>query len=141
MTIRFGVVMDPIGSIKIRKDSTFAMLLEAQARGWTIEYMEQGDLFLRDGRSYGRMRRIALRDDPSGWYTWQSEPRTEPLDSLHVILMRKDPPFDMEYIYTTYLLERAEEAGCWWSTGRPACATPTKSSTPPGSPSAAHPPW
>jgi len=111
MTIRLGVVMDPIGSIKIRKDSTFAMLLEAQARGWTIEYMEQGDLFLRDGRSYGRMRQLALRDDTNDWYTWKSEPRTEPLESLHIILMRKDPPFNMEYVYTTYLLERAEEVG------------------------------
>lgn len=110
MTIRLGVVMDPIASIKIKKDSTFAMLLEAQARGWAIEYLEQGDLFLRDGRSYGRMRRLAVRDDPQGWFTL-SEQRIAPLDSLQVILMRKDPPFDMEYVYTTYLLERAEAAG------------------------------
>ncbi len=110
MTIRLGVVMDPIASIKIKKDSTFAMLLEAQARSWAIEYMEQGDLFLRDGRSYGCMRRLAVRDDPQGWFTL-GEQHIAPLDSLQVILMRKDPPFDMEYVYTTYLLERAEAAG------------------------------
>jgi len=110
MSIDLGVVMDPIGSIKIEKDSTFAMLLEAQARGWRLWYMEQRDLWLRDDRAFARMRELAVRDERSGWHRLLSE-RSATLDSLDVILMRKDPPFDMEYIYTTYLLERAESRG------------------------------
>lgn len=110
MTIRLGVLMDPIGSIKIKKDSSFAMLLEAQARGWTIHYMEQSDLFLRDGQTYARLRRLKLFANAQHWFEWGEE-STDPLATLDVLLMRKDPPFDMEYIYTTYLLERAEEAG------------------------------
>jgi len=110
MTLRLGVVMDPIGSIKINKDSTFAMLLEAQARGWPIRYMEQQDLFLRDGETFARQRPLKLFDNASRWFEWGEE-NTESLATLDVILMRKDPPFDMEYIYTTYLLERAEDAG------------------------------
>ncbi|MGA9031744.1 MAG: glutathione synthase [Sulfuricaulis sp.] len=110
MTLRLGVVMDPIGSIKINKDSTFAMLLEAQARGWSIRYMEQQDLFLRDGQPFARQRSLKLFDNADRWFEWGEE-NTESLTALDVILMRKDPPFDMEYIYTTYLLERAEDAG------------------------------
>jgi glutathione synthase len=110
MTLRLGVVMDPIGSIKINKDSTFAMLLEAQARGWSIRYMEQQDLFLSDGQPFAQQRSLKLFDNASRWFEWGEE-STESLAALDVILMRKDPPFDMEYIYTTYLLERAEDAG------------------------------
>jgi glutathione synthase len=110
MSIRLGVVMDPIGSIKVSKDSTFAMLLEAQSRGWPLHYMEQGDLFLRDGQAFARHRALRLFDDTSHWYEWGGE-ATDPLSAFDVILMRKDPPFDMEYVYTTYLLERAEDAG------------------------------
>ena len=110
MTLRLGVVMDPIGSIKINKDSTFAMLLEAQARGWPIRYMEEHDLFLRDGELFARQRLLKLFDNAGRWFEWGEE-STESLSALDVILMRKDPPFDMEYIYTTYLLERAEDAG------------------------------
>ncbi len=110
MRIALGVVMDPIASIKIHKDSTFAMLLEAQQRGWALWYMEQGDLFLRDDRCHARMRRLAVQDDPAGWYRFEAE-RTAPLDELDAVLMRKDPPFDMEYIYTTYLLEQAQRRG------------------------------
>lgn len=110
MTIRLGVVMDPIGSIKVHKDSTLAMLLEAQRRAWSIRYMEQGDLFLRDGQSFARHRALKVFDNPSRWFEWGDE-KTGPLSDLDVILMRKDPPFDMEYVYTTYLLERAEDAG------------------------------
>ena len=110
MTIRLGVVMDPIGSIKVHKDSTLAMLLEAQRRDWSIRYMEQGDLFLRDGQSFARLRALKVFDDPSHWFEWGEE-KTGPLSDLDVILMRKDPPFNMEYVYATYLLERAEDAG------------------------------
>lgn len=110
MTIQLGVVMDPIGSIKIAKDSTFAMLLEAQARDWRIQYMELNDLFLNNGKPYARMREIELFEDFENWHRLLSE-NTMPLSQLDVILMRKDPPFDMEYVYTSYLLERAENEG------------------------------
>ncbi|MEO5702852.1 MAG: glutathione synthase [Gammaproteobacteria bacterium] len=110
MPIKLGVVMDPIAAINIKKDSTFALLLEAQRRGWEIYYLEQGDLWLRDARCFARMRAVQVQDDPQHWFDFTGE-HEAPLDELNVVLMRKDPPFDMEYVYTTYLLERAEAAG------------------------------
>ena len=110
MTIPLGVVMDSIATINIKKDTTFAMLLAAQARGWTIHYFEQRDLYLRDGQTFGRARLLQVKDDPDGWFTFYGE-REIPLAELAVILMRKDPPFDLEYVYTTYLLDLAEAAG------------------------------
>ena len=110
MTIQIGVVMDPIGSIKIAKDSTFAMLLEAQNREWRIQYIELNDLFLSDGKPYARMREVEVFQDFESWHRLSPE-STKPLSSLDVILMRKDPPFNMEYVYTSYLLERAESEG------------------------------
>ena len=110
MNVEAGIVMDPIGSITVKKDTTLAMMLAAQRRGWELRYMELGDLFVRDGRAHARMRPIEVRDDPADWYTL-GEPATGPLGSLDVILMRKDPPFDMEFVYATYILERAEAAG------------------------------
>ena len=109
MTPRLGIVMDPIGAISVKKDSSFAMLLAAQARGWEVSYMELGDLYLRDGSAHAHMRALTVRDDPADWYTL-GPGRDRALSELDVILMRKDPPFDMEYIYATYLLERAEES-------------------------------
>ena len=103
--------MDPIEAIKTQKDSTFAMLLEAQRRNWDIRYMEQHDLVLRDDRSYGRMRELQVKDNCKDWYRFGGV-ETIPLDQVDAILMRKDPPFDMEYVYTTYLLEQAERRGC-----------------------------
>jgi len=108
--IKLGIVMDPIHTINIKKDSSFAMLLAAQARGWRLFYMTPDDLVLRDGEPYANMRTLTVRDDPEGWFTL-SDASLQALRVLDIILMRKDPPFDMEYIYTTYLLERAEEAG------------------------------
>ncbi len=105
-----GVVMDPIGSISIAKDSTFAMLLAAQARGWQLVYMELGDLRLQDGEAQARGQTLTVRDDPSDWFALH-QPWHRPLADLDVILMRKDPPVDMEYIYATHVLERAEAAG------------------------------
>jgi glutathione synthase len=107
---RLGVVMDPIGAITYAKDSTLAMLLAAQARGFELAYLEQGDLLLRDGVALGRMRRLTVRADPAAWFAL-GEPALAPLSSLDCVLMRKDPPFDTEYIYTTYILERAEASG------------------------------
>ncbi|WP_297527288.1 glutathione synthase [Thiohalobacter sp.] len=110
MTLRLGILMDPIGHIKIHKDSSFAMLLAAQRRGWRLGYMEQGDLFLRGGRAYAHLCPLTVRDDPHHWHEL-GEPALTPLDHLDVILMRKDPPVDMEYMATTYILERAEAEG------------------------------
>ena len=108
--IRLIVVMDPIGSIKPAKDTTLAMLLAAQKRGWELWYAEQQDLYLRDGVAHGRLRPVRVHDDLKHWYEL-GELQVAPLAQFDVILMRKDPPFDMEYIYTTYILERAEEQG------------------------------
>jgi glutathione synthase len=105
-----GVVMDPIGGIKPWKDTTLALMLAAQARGWTLLYLELPDLWLRDGAAYGRARPVRVRDDASHWFDL-GEPQVLPLGDLDAILMRKDPPFDMPYIAATYILQRAEEAG------------------------------
>ncbi len=110
MSIKLGVVMDPIAHINIKKDTTFALLLEAQVRGWSIFYFELIDLYLHNGRAYGRARRLSLQRDTNSWFQL-TDSQDMPLDDLDVILMRKDPPFDQEYIYATYLLERAENNG------------------------------
>jgi len=108
--IRLGVVMDPIEHIKPAKDTSLAMLLEAQRRGYELLYMTQSDLFVEGGRLHGRMRPLEVADDPEHWFRL-GEPEDASPGDLDVILMRKDPPFDMEYVYTTYLLERAEQHG------------------------------
>ncbi|MFZ2725318.1 MAG: glutathione synthase [Methylococcaceae bacterium] len=112
MTIKLGIVMDSIAAINIKKDSSFAMLLEAQVRGWELHYMELSDLYLRNGHAYARTRTLKVARNPEQWYQFTAE-QDIALDELQVILMRKDPPFDAEYIYATYLLERAEEKGVY----------------------------
>ncbi|MEE4245069.1 MAG: glutathione synthase [Kangiellaceae bacterium] len=105
-----GVVMDPISRINIKKDSTFAMILEAQDRQYQLFYIELEQLLLRDGRPFALASQLTVKDDPENWF--QLAPQEEiDLADLDVILMRKDPPFDMNYIYATYILERAEEDG------------------------------
>jgi glutathione synthase len=108
--MHIGIVMDPIGSIKIHKDSSFAMLLAAQRRAWRISYMEMGDLFLEGAQPMARLRDLRVREDRTHWFDLGEE-RISPLESVPVILMRKDPPFDMEYIFATYVLEQAEQRG------------------------------
>ena len=110
MSRHIGIVMDPISAINIKKDSSFAMLLAAQAKGWTLYYMEQQDVFLHQGIVSAEMRRFTVQEDADNWYQLE-ESETLPLSELDAILMRKDPPFDMEYIYSTYLLEQAQQAG------------------------------
>jgi len=105
-----GFVMDPIGSINPIKDSTLAMMLAAQSRGWRIHYMELADLYLRDGCCYASRHEIILRDEQEDWYTLGAH-HESPLAALDVVFMRKDPPVDMEYMYTTHLLERAAAEG------------------------------
>ncbi len=111
MTLKLGVVMDPIESIIVKKDTTLAMLLAAQRRGWEIYYMLQQDLYSIQGISHGVMRTLKVEDNPDNWFEL-GEARDCALGELDVILMRKDPPFDLDYIYSTYLLEQAEQQGC-----------------------------
>jgi len=109
--VRIGVVMDPISEIKTYKDSTFAMLLQANARDWPIYYMQQKDLCIRDGRTWAKWQQIEVIDNNDNWFS-VIDSGESPLDELlDALLMRKDPPFDMEYIYTTYMLELAENRG------------------------------
>ena len=105
-----GVVMDHIASINIKKDSSFAMMLEAQRRGCPLYHMLQGDLWIDNGVVYARMQPVRVYDNAQHWYDL-GEAIVKPLHELSVVLMRKDPPFDMEYIYSTYLLEMAEKQG------------------------------
>jgi len=102
--------MDPIEGINPAKDSTLAMLIAAQQRGWDVHYAEQKDLWLRDGVAWGRVSRLSVRDDSQDWFT-RTEPANIALGDFAVILMRKDPPFDMEFVYTTYILDRARDQG------------------------------
>jgi glutathione synthase len=110
MTLNLGVVMDPIESITVKKDTTLAMLLAAQRKGWTINYMQQKDLYSVQGISRANMTYLEVRDDPQSWFTL-GESGDKALYELDVILMRKDPPFDLDYIYSTYLLEQAHREG------------------------------
>jgi glutathione synthase len=108
--LKIGIVMDPIDSIVPKKDSSFAMLLEAQRRSAEIHYFEQRDLCMLAGKAMGRSTRLTVQDNPDAWFDLGEQADVE-LGSLDVILMRKDPPFDMEYVYTTYILDRAKLAG------------------------------
>ena len=104
------VVMDPIGSIRIAKDSTFAMLLEAQRRGHRLWYVMPGGLALQDGRAVARMAPLTVREDPRDWFTL-GEMAVHALATGHVVLMRTDPPVDAEYIHDTQVLGIAQSAG------------------------------
>jgi len=110
MSIKIGVIMDPLSSINIKKDSTFAMMLAAQKNNWEIHTIDQSDLYTINEipHTYSRITRVD--DNPEHWYSFISEQNIE-LGSLDVILMRKDPPFDIEYIATTYILQLAENQG------------------------------
>lgn len=108
--MKLAVVMDSIRQITVQKDSSFAMLLAAQARGWQLYYMELSDLFLRDGQACARIQQIEVTDNTNNWYRLSHE-TIQPLHELDVILMRKDPPFNLQYIVATYLLEQAEKHG------------------------------
>jgi len=107
---KLGIVMDPIESINSKKDSTLAMMLEAQRRGWQLFYMQQHDLFVEAGVVAAQMQLINVRDQLQDWFEVLDQ-TTQPLHYLDCTLMRKDPPFDMEYIYSTYLLEMAAKKG------------------------------
>ncbi len=102
--------MDPIESIKTYKDSSFAMLLAAQKRGWPLYYMQQSDIYMVGATAMAHAQRLEVTDNPENWYSTQAIEDIE-LASLNAILMRKDPPFDIEYITSTYILEMAEREG------------------------------
>ncbi len=110
MSLRVGVVMDPIGSITPYKDTTLAMLLAAQKRGWEIRYLEMDGLHLRQGEAWGYHQALHVRDDNSDWFSL-GEAQLTPLADLDIILMRKDPPVDSQFLYATHILERAEAEG------------------------------
>ena len=139
MTVKLGIVMDPIAAVTYKKDSTLAMLWEASARNWDIYYFEQKDLYINEGVAYGRYQNLKVQQDPENWFEFTGSGEI-PLGDLDTILMRKDPPFDMNFIYTTYLLEMAEQAGALivnkpqslrdcnekvFATWFPQCCTPT----------------
>ncbi|WP_323753036.1 glutathione synthase [Marinobacter sp.] len=110
MAIRLGIVMDPIEDIQFKKDSSLAMLLAAQNRGWELEYMELQDMYLAGGQARANTRSLTVRNDPSDWFSY-GESQDRALGDLDVILMRKDPPVDREFLMATYILDAAEQQG------------------------------
>lgn len=111
MSYKIGIVMDPIQRLSYKKDSSLAMLWAAKAKGWQLYYMEQQDLFSDDGQAKAHMRPLEVHENPECWYELGAGEQ-RPLAELDAILMRKDPPFDNEFIYSTYILELAEQQGC-----------------------------
>lgn len=137
--IVIGVIMDPIEKINIIKDSTWAMILAAQNRGWQVRYMQQSDLYASNGKVYAESRIVKLLPGQEPWLELSPATSRE-LSECHAILMRKDPPFDLEYVYTTYKLELVEKQGTlivnkpqslrdcnekFFTTWFPQCAPPT----------------
>ncbi len=110
MGVKVGVVMDPIESIIVKKDTTLAMLLAAQKRGWAIHYMLHFDLYMDQGSPRAQMRTLSVMDDEQNWFKLGNH-SDQALGELDVILMRKDPPFNLDYIYSTYILEQAQREG------------------------------
>ena len=118
MTVKVGIVMDPIDTISYKKDSSLAMLWAAQTKGWELWYMEQKDLYLRDGKVLAKMAPLTVDMNPDKWFE-RGEYQVEEVCTLDVVLMRKDPPFDNEFIYTTHLLEMAADQGNTLMVNRP----------------------
>ncbi|AAO27195.1 glutathione synthetase [Buchnera aphidicola str. Bp (Baizongia pistaciae)] len=112
MTINLGIIMDPISSINIKKDSSFAILLEAQNRKYKIYYMELKDLYLKDNKPYSHTKLLRIKNNKKQWFTLEQQ-KDVSLSNLDVILMRKNPPINRAYIYATYILEQAERNGSY----------------------------
>ena len=110
MSLKVAVLMDPIQAIHTEKDSTFAMLLEAQRRGHRLLYLTQGGLAVRDAAPWAQAAALSVRDDPRDWYTLEP-PQWQDLREVDVILARKDPPFDAQFLYDTMVLELTQRAG------------------------------
>lgn len=111
MSLDIAVVMDPIESINIKKDTSFAMLLEAQRRGWRLHYATTGDLATQEGVAVARLSPLEVKDDPSGWFRL-GNPRWRSFSEMKVALMRRDPPVDAQYLYDTHVLSLAQAQGC-----------------------------
>jgi glutathione synthase len=109
--MKLGILMDPLNAIKPYKDSTIAMIKAAQRLGWTCFYFTPADLFCKKGKAFANLTEISIFDETSENWAKTKPLGDEPLSSLDIILMRKDPPFDMEYIYATYALGLAEQEG------------------------------
>ncbi|PID45975.1 MAG: glutathione synthase [Proteobacteria bacterium] len=109
--LKIGVVMDPIESIKPYKDSSFAMMLEAQRRGWEVHYILQSGIYAEGGVAYCNSQTVKLADNNDHWFDYLGS-HQQAMGELDCVIMRKDPPFNMEYVYSTYLLELAERQGC-----------------------------
>lgn len=110
MTIKCAVIMDPIEQVNIKKDTTFGLLLAIQKRKWDLHYLEQSDIFMENGEVFAETKPLKVNDDEQHWFTLNDATLTQ-LKNFDIIFMRKDPPFNMEYIYTTYLLELVERHG------------------------------
>lgn len=108
--MKLGVIMDPIGDITVKKDSTLAMLLAAQRKGWSVYYMELNDLYVDMDKAMAQYRTLTVRDDPAYWFSLGEQEITA-MGDMDIILMRKDPPFNMEFIYATYILSLAQGQG------------------------------
>jgi glutathione synthase len=110
MTLKLGIVMDPIESINIKKDTTFAMMLEAQKRDYEIYYMQIGDLYINNGEPRALVTRIQVQEKTSDYYSVLSQDDIC-LGDLSVLLMRKDPPVDSQFIYATHIFSLAKDLG------------------------------
>ena len=108
--MKIGVVMDPIESINFKKDSTLAMMLEAQSRKHQLFYMTPDSLYINEKGAFAIAKTLQVKNDPNGWFDLKEEKQIK-LSELDVILMRQDPPFNSNYIYNTYVLESAEKEG------------------------------
>ncbi|WP_313920016.1 glutathione synthase [Tahibacter sp.] len=110
MARTLAVLMDPIATIAPKKDSTLAMLLEAQRRGWRLRYCNQGDLAIRAGEAWARLAALTVKDDPYRWFELEPAQWT-PLGQMDAVLARKDPPFDSQFLYDTMVLDLAQRDG------------------------------
>ena len=109
--IKLGIVMDPIDAINIKKDTSFAMLTEAQSRNYEIYYMEMGDLYINNGQPRAKTKILRVQNNSENWFSFDAE-RDICLGELDTLLMRKDPPFNSEFLFATQIFELAEQRGC-----------------------------
>ncbi len=108
--MEFAFIVDPVHLLKAYKDTSIAMMRALQSRGGSLFVLDQTEIHWRDGATLGRVHPLTVADDHHDWHRL-GEPVVRPLASFAAVLMRKDPPFDMEYVYSTYLLELAESEG------------------------------
>lgn len=110
MTIKLAVVGDPLDQFKPQKDTTLRLMLEAQSKNWQVSYLELADLSIRDGIAWGSARPVTLRDSATNWFDADAAQPIK-LQDFDLLFMRKDPPFDLEFVNATHILELAQKAG------------------------------